>query len=452
MGPPRRHWASSSKSKAAAKSNLTEVIANWKPHNQFIDRSDITVLEGARAWLAWYSKQKKNRPQNVAQYRKEIELSDHPNGDPDKICIANSGIAQAKAADVKTFHVRQHLEKLDGFTNKQKLHKTILRQTFKFLRAESVRDDNPVDDLEGYRGENGQRHGRREGPENPYLPDEPTPFTPAEYELYRTLEAKYFDSHRADRRYLFFTELEYALAARPGEICAIRLDEDIDFEASTVTIDGTVVSTGITVGKLRDLVKSYKLKGDQLAVRDDWQELEDDAIVFATFRQPFAKTEESSRTMKVDASILSTLRRMKLAAAPGQTLLFVTKKGGKVMRTVLISRVWEAIVSGTELAWSTPRTLRATHAQRVKERFGLAAARKILGHQENSKVTRQSYVTGEREVLDYPLETATAPAARETTPMPAPRNRRASRRKSDENVHKNVTGTDSFSSYLPFGM
>src|SRR5262249_3345927 len=123
------------------------------------------------------------------------------------------------------------------------------------------------------------------------------------------------------------------------------------------------------------------------------------AVKVVTFRQPFTKTALSMRTIKIGPECLAMLKRRKLASAPGEALVFPSRVG-KVLSVATLAEAWRAVVKDTELEWSTLRTLRSTRATRVRERYGLPAAREILGHDEDSRVTSQAYVPTERKVVN----------------------------------------------------
>lgn len=94
------------------------------------------------------------------------------------------------------------------------------------------------------------------------------------------------------------------------------------------------------------------------------------------------------------------LKRRKLAAEPDQALVFPSRVG-KVLSGVKVAAVWHSLVKDTDLSWSTLKTLRSTRATRIAEAHGIPAARLILGHDEDSAITKQSYVNVERPVVDF---------------------------------------------------
>jgi len=393
----------SGQTKRQAKDALKDRCTKWKPRATWPGSYDekCTVAEAVRAWLESYEKHPRKRPQNGRSYRNEIERSTSARAKKDKFVIVGSTLGCMKAVDVKPYHIRLHLEQLNWSTTKQEVHKALLRMTFQMLVEDGLLDFNPVATV--------KIHGRagvrwRAGPAgavNPYFPGEPQPLTPDEMRRYWELEAaRYADpAYRTPKRYRDYTKLAYALAARPSEAVAVRW-EDVDFTSGTVTIAGTIVDCSLRVWQVRKVLDDYELADHEIVVRGDWHELDDQVVVTVAFRQPFTKTRGSMRTIKVDAVCLAMLRERKIAAAPGEALVFPSQVG-KILRTNKMSTVWHSIVKDTELSWSTLKTLRSTRATRVAEVHGIAAARLILGHDENSAITMQAYVYLERPVVDF---------------------------------------------------
>lgn len=357
--------------------------------------------EAARAWLTSYESHPGKRPQNGRSYRNEIERSTSVRAKTDKFVIVGSTLGRMKAVDVKPYHIRLHLEQLNWSTTKQAVHKALLRMTFQMLVEDGLLDFNPVVMVKIHGRVGARRKAGWAGAVNPYFPDEPQPLTPDEMRRYWALEAARFadPANRRPKRYRDYTMLAYALAARPSEAVAVRWD-DVDFAAATVTIAGTIVDCSLRVWQVRKVIDDYELAAHEIVVRGDWRELDEQALVTVAFRQPFTKTRGSMRTIKVGAECLAMLRERKLAAAPGQALVFPSR-AGKILRTNKLSTVWHSIVKDTELSWSTLKTLRSTRATRVAEAHGIAAARLILGHDENSAITTQAYVSLQRPVVDF---------------------------------------------------
>ncbi|MET8650608.1 site-specific integrase [Nocardia aurea] len=399
IGPPSRVWASG-KTKPKCTTALDDRIADWKPRAQGIGvyGDDCTVLEAARAWLISQERNPKARAQTVDAYRREIEVSTGPGAKRDKVVLATTDLGKMRAADVKPVHVRVYLEKLNAHATKQGRHKSLLSKAFEMLVEDGLVDANPVASVRGRRGELAEPR-QRATESTPWLEGEPMPFTAEQFAQYRQLEADYFaPGVRRDRRYLDFVTIAYELAARPGEALAL-LWSDVDLEAATAEITGTIVRTRTTVGEVRALANRYRLADADIVVRDGWRSLPDDELVRVTFRQPQPKTKESRRLIALGTDALAVLRRRKLAATPGQRLVFPARTGGPSVPGTAAT-VWRAIVADTELSWSTPRTLRSTRATRVAEQYGVPAAREMLGHEEGSPITKKHYVSV-LPIVDY---------------------------------------------------
>ncbi len=400
VGPPSRAWASGV-TKRQAKDALKARVAQWRPRAAAagLYSADITVAELVSEWIKSYEKNPKKRPQNSRTYRREIDRSTGPGAKRDKVTIVGSDLGRMKAAEVKPLHIRLHLERLNWATTKQALHKSILSMAFDMIVSDGLLDFNPVANVKGLRGENAPKMHRRKAIANPYFADEPQPFTPDEMALYWSLEAAYFAPDKCrryhrDPKFQDYTRLAYDVAARPGEGVAVRWTDGVDFEAGTVTLAATVVDTELRVSQIRKVVTDYRLSDLEIVAPDGWRTMPADRVLSVVFRQPFTKTFESmEKTVKVRPDTLAMLRRRKLAATPGQTLV-IPGQSGHVLSADQISKVWRRIVKGTELEWSTPRTLRSTRATRVAEAHGIDAARLILGHEKNSPVTTQHYVPG----------------------------------------------------------
>lgn len=403
IGRPTRVWASS-KTKEGCRRALARRIKEWKPKAAPLGAysADPTVTELVRAWLNKYEHTPKKRPQNIRMYWREIEPGTAANAKADKVVISRSDLGGMKAKAVRPVHIRLHLEQMNEYGTKQSIHKTILNKAFALFVMDGGRDDNPVASVEGYRGENAPKRHRKAGPVNPYFPDLPQPFRQDEMNLYLKLEAFHFATHPTrDKRYIDYRQLSYEIAGRPGEAVALRWDEDIDLEDGTITVAGTVVDTELRVRQIRRIIDDYQLRPYEIVVRDGWEELPDDTMMYVVFRQPFTKTADSMRTIKASLDTVAMLRRRRLAAPPGQKLV-LPNQAGKILPSDQMTLVWRAIVKDTPLeGWTSPKTLRSTRATRVAEKYGKPAARLILGHEEDSPVTTQHYVLEQKAVVNY---------------------------------------------------
>ncbi|MBF6347390.1 tyrosine-type recombinase/integrase [Nocardia cyriacigeorgica] len=401
--PSKVHASGQSKPKAIA--NLKKRLAAWKPRAESLGAyaPTVTVEDLCRAWLHKYENDKTKRPQNAKHYRREIEPATKGRAKADKITIVGSVLGKMKAADVRPFHIRIHLEQLNGFSYKNARQKSILRNAFQMLVDDGLRDDNPVNSVKGGKGtRTKQVVNRTKKARNPFFPDEPQPFTPNELSWYWDAERDYFprpnQSRWFEQRYMDFTRLAYELAARPSEALAIRFD-DVDFDAHEVTVSGTIVDTELRVRQLKEVIELYRLPDDEIVLPRKWPDYDDEEVVCVAYRQPFTKTARSIRTIKVGPDCMAMLRRRKIAASPGHRLV-IPSRTGQVVRSEQMSKTWAAIVSGSGLDWSTVKTLRSTRATRVAEKYGLPAARLILGHEAGSAVTARHYVPEARDVVD----------------------------------------------------
>ncbi|GEM29135.1 hypothetical protein NN3_01420 [Nocardia neocaledoniensis NBRC 108232] len=404
-GPSKVH--ASGKTKPRARANLKNRIAQWKPRAGLIGTysANVTVAELCEVWLRRYERDVTKRPQNAKHYRREINPATKGRGDDGKITIAGSVLGKMKALETRPFHVRIHLEQMNGTAYKRNRQKSILRNAFQLLVDDGLRDDNPVSSV----ARNGA--GRTQAPvnrrgignANPYFSDEPRPFSADEMDEYWQAERAYFPRRNAGRwyeqRYLDFTLLAYELAARPGEALAVRLDEDVDYDRCEVTVAGTIIDTELRAHQVKSIVDRYNLDDDEIVYPRGWPRYDDEDVVCVAFRQPFTKTARSMRTIKAGPACMAMLRRRRIAAAPGHRLVLPSRTG-KVVRSEQMSLTWSKIVKSTGLRWSTPRTLRSTRATRVAEKYGLPAARLILGHEVDSPVTARHYVPDERRVVD----------------------------------------------------
>jgi integrase len=193
--------------------------------------------------------------------------------------------------------------------------------------------------------------------------------------------------------------LAYDLATRPSETLALWWD-DIDLTTGEVLINATVVRAKMRVWQIRRAIDEFALTEDDITTLGTAPDMTDDALVTVTYRQPFGKTRESKGSLIVSDPTLTMLGRRKGAAQPTQRLVMPNQRG-KLMSSSTMSQAWQRVVAGTELEWSTPRTLRSTRVTRVAEKHGMAAARRMLRHQENSRVTAAHYVPRNESAVSF---------------------------------------------------
>ncbi|MEV6362008.1 tyrosine-type recombinase/integrase [Nocardia asteroides] len=318
---------------------------------------DTTVGELVLMWFERYKTTKGSRPQTVGQYYAQIHPAE--NGSADKVTILGSPLGRQKIGTVRASQAENYLNSLPAGTIRR-WHKTILTGAFDMAVLDDALEVNPF---------------TRTTPSTRSAP-RPRAFTADQYAQYRQLETDYFARPhcRTDRRFLDITELTYELAGRLGEALAVRW-EDIDFDAGTVAITGTIVDKDDT-GKKK--------------VR----------------RQDYPKTDESAGVVKVSTGCLSMLRRRKLATRPGAVLVFENRPRDRKHAPGPINPddvrgVYRKIVAGTELDWSTPKTLRKTAVTRVYAALGLGAAQEMARHKPGSKVTQTHYIDRDGTVVDY---------------------------------------------------
>lgn len=143
---------------------------------------------------------------------------------------------------------------------------------------------------------------------------------------------------------------------RWGEGAGIRW-QDVDLEAGTVTICGTLVQ------------------------KSGWQ--------------ADTKTHEV-RTLQVPPFVLEVLRRRRAEAAHGA--VFVFEQGGKSL-AYNSARTWLGrALKGSDLEWVTWHVLRKTTATFLDERLGLAEASAQLGHASEAQ-TLSAYVARGRQAV-----------------------------------------------------
>jgi integrase family protein len=136
---------------------------------------------------------------------------------------------------------------------------------------------------------------------------------------------------------------------RWGEGAGIRW-QDVDLEAGTVTICGTLVQ------------------------KAGWQ--------------ADTKTHEA-RTLQVPPFVLDVLRRRRAEAVDGA--VFVFEQGGKSLAYNSARNLLMRALKGSDLEWVTWHVLRKTTATFLDERLGIAEASLQLGH-ASEEMTRSAYV------------------------------------------------------------
>jgi integrase len=407
-GDPSKVWGFG-RSPEACRKDLAKRIKQWKPRpiasTDYSD--DPTVLELVRAWYAAEEKSANTakRIQTLSEYYREIEVLDRSR--PDTLKIANSKLGAKKAKTVLRKDFRLHFELMASTPVKQARQATILRQAFDWFIADEGRDDNPAAGVKLKRSTGHKRRWKKVTTRK-WFADEPEPFTPEEYELYRHLETERVKETRyTGRRYLDFTTTLYAVAGRPSEVMALEFP-DIDFDERTVSVGATAVSCLVTRAQADKLIAEFELEPQEYILRSDPASMLPDAQMLISFRQPFPKTDDSRRRIRVSADEIAVLKRRKLEAKPECKFPFATHQG-RIMAPGYLDETYRQVVKGTPLEGSTLKTLRSTRATRVVEHYldlgkdvALARAREILGHGINSPVTNRFYVSiAEAPVIDF---------------------------------------------------
>nr|WP_238400054.1 site-specific integrase [Kocuria indica] len=150
---------------------------------------------------------------------------------------------------------------------------------------------------------------------------------------------------------------------RPGELLALRW-QDVDFKASTLTVDGTV------------------------------KRVKDTGLI----RQDYPKSERSQRTVTVPTFVMDALRHRR-SESPNvfpAGLVFPNRDGG-LWEPSNVERLWRAARAGG-FEHVTFRALRKAVATLLERELGMAAAQEQLGH-SSPDVTRRHYVQ-RRDVVD----------------------------------------------------
>lgn len=114
-------------------------------------------------------------------------------------------------------------------------------------------------------------------------------------------------------------------------------------------------------------------------------------------RQDLPKTDAAYRTLAIPASVADILRRRKREAQNGCTAFFATKTGGWVTPNN-VRRNLRAALTGTELEWVTPHTLRKTVATQIRNARGAGAAAEQLGH--TSVATTEAHYLARTRIHD----------------------------------------------------
>lgn len=160
-------------------------------------------------------------------------------------------------------------------------------------------------------------------------------------------------------------EVMLGTSARIGEVLALRrCDVDVDSEAPSVTIAGTIISVD---------------KGQ-------------------TYRQDHPKTNRSRRTIYLPVFAADALaeRLAKAGAGESTDLVFSTRNGTPIAPNNY-RRTLRSILKKTDAADVTPHAFRRTVATTVDRMDGIDLAAELLGH-TSTEITRVHYIEPSRVV------------------------------------------------------
>lgn len=356
MPTPRNAQAyrtTEAKAKRAASDKADENLAQWKPSTGTLN-PNITVFELCDRWIERHEKHAGIRGQSVGYYKRIIyQAKQRPRAGVVK--IEGSTLGRMKAVDVLTGHIEDHLDQVRHTPALAKRHRIALREAFRLLVKSGLREYNPVHESDVVK----------------IVRPEPRPFTREQYARYLELETAYFDKRpNANRaRYCDTRQLMYDIVGRPGEALAVR-KQDVDTETGVVAVTGTIIIYDETGGRC------------------------------PAFRQEMPKTDDSVRFVKVSAPTLAMLKRRILAMPPNQELIFISRLGTPCVPEVF-NETWNNIVKGSELEWSTPKSIRKAAFKRITEVHGEEAAQAAGGHRKGSSVTRNHYTGRDVVVADF---------------------------------------------------
>ncbi|GAB4582183.1 hypothetical protein [Nocardia sp. IFM 10818] len=361
---------------------------------------DMTVGEVLTTkWLPHHARtphDRTNRPptlQTMRQYRTAVQGSDNPG--KNTVFLLRTRLARRKIGDpidpVRPSEIDDALAEFTSATMRR-YAKTALDGAFALAVKNDAADYNPVRDAArieraGDAGDDGPR----------VLEDD-------EFTTYLRLEAEYFEAHpRADRDNVYRDAvlLHYNLATRIGQTLGVRI-EDLAFDEDgvVITVAGTLVDGPIVDG------------GPDVL---HWQAHED------------GSTKDGRKSVRItDRGVVAMLKRRKMAAAPGQVLLFVGsgRREGKPVDPESLRITLRAIVAGSEISWvagefhafrkaAANRVYDALIGQGCSDLEALDAVQHLLGHVEGSKVTRAHYLRKRvRGVADYGALLTAAPVKR----------------------------------------
>ena len=205
------------------------------------------------------------------------------------------------------------------------------------VRLDAI-DRNPVSDARRPRGSKPQ----------------PRALTVGELAEVRRLIAVYEGRGQSKSDIADVVEMMLATGARIGEVLALRVPQDVDLEAGTVTISGTVALT--------------------------------DARPRRPFRQDHPKTSASRRMLLLPPFGVAVLMRRCVEGPPSSSLVFPSGRDG-VRDPGSVRKSLRRALAGTGLEWVTPHTFRRTVATLVGDPETAAS---VLGN--GVDVARRHYI------------------------------------------------------------
>lgn len=115
-------------------------------------------------------------------------------------------------------------------------------------------------------------------------------------------------------------------------------------------------------------------------------------------RQPMPKTASGNRALVVggDAAVVLRERAEKARKRPASPAYLLPSRAGGVSTPSNVRRALRTVVSGTDLEWVTPQSLRRTRGTRIAQTRGVLTAAEALGHANTRTISR--YVQQRREV------------------------------------------------------
>lgn len=348
-------------SKSKAKDRLTEALED-RYRATGVDAKitgDSTLLEIAAEFIIECELDPGRSRRSIDVYKQELYAADindkRTTATDSKIIVAMGAI---RARELTTPRVDMHINSilLAGSPSKAKRHKMILENMMALAVRHGAIKDNPVKDMRTIRSNRGkttalevQQLQSLRTHLQMWARGEAVPGCPA-----------FKSGFPRNPKLVHAANLLLGTGARPGEILGLRRC-DIDMTGSiwTARICGTLVY----------------IKGE------------------STARQDYTKTGETgARVVSLPGFAMETL--IALGAMKwelGDEELIITDRNGNPWNMNNFRRLWRQ-ARGSDYAWVTPKTFRATVATLIAAETDVATAAHQLGHVIGSKVTEQHYL------------------------------------------------------------